>query len=129
LQAQIYERERAEAALRAAEEKYRGIFENAVEGIFQTTAEGQYLVANPTLARMYGYNSVAELQASVKDIRVKLYVDPSRRTEFQRQMDQFGMIQRFESQVYRKDGTIIGSPNTRAGCATAGVHCFTTKAR
>ena len=54
--------------MRKAEEKYRGIFENAVEGIFQTTADGHYLVANPTLARMYGYDSVEELQAAMTDI-------------------------------------------------------------
>ena len=44
-------------ALRRAEQKYRSIFENATEGIFQTTAEGKYLSANPALARMYGYDS------------------------------------------------------------------------
>jgi PAS domain S-box-containing protein len=107
LQTEIAERRRVETALRTAEEKYRGIFENAVEGIFQTTADGQYLVANPTLARMYGYDSVEEMQVAMTDISARLYVDPQRRAEFQRRIAQDGTIHRFESQVYRRDGSII----------------------
>lgn len=107
LQTQIQERERVEAALRAAEEKYRSIFENAVEGIFQTTPDGKFLDANPTLARLYGYASVAELQAGVRDIGSGLYVDPNRRAEFMRQMEEFGRVFRFESEVYRRDGSVI----------------------
>ena len=107
LQAEIAERSRVEAALRAAEEKYRSIFENVGEGIFQTTPEGRYLVANPTLARMYGYDSVAELESSVTDIGNRLYTDPQRRAEFQRRIVQDGTIRGFESQVRRKDGSVI----------------------
>jgi PAS domain S-box-containing protein len=107
LQGEIAERKRVEAALRTAEEQYRSIFENAVEGIFQTTRDGHYLVANPTLARMYGYDSVAELQASVTDIGSGLYVKPQRREEFQRLIEQTGKIHRFESEIYRKDGSVI----------------------
>jgi PAS domain S-box-containing protein len=107
LQAEIAVREQVELALRTAEEKYRSIFENAVEGIFQSTPDGRYLVANPTLARMYGYDTVAELQTAMTDIGARLYVDSQRRTEFQQRINQGGTIHRFESQVYRKDGSII----------------------
>jgi PAS domain S-box-containing protein len=107
LQAEIAERKRMEAALRTAEEQYRSIFENAVEGIFQTTADGRYLVANPTLARIYGYDSVAELQAAVTDIGRRLYVNPQRRSEFQRLIEQFGEIHQFDSEIYCKDGSVI----------------------
>ncbi|MEO6741781.1 MAG: PAS domain S-box protein [Chthoniobacteraceae bacterium] len=107
LQAEIAERERAEMALRTAEEKYRGIFENAVEGIFQSTADGHYLVANPTLVRMYGYGSIGELQDAMTDIGTRLYVDSQRRSEFQRRIAQEGTLHHFESQVYRKDGSMI----------------------
>src|SRR5262249_8719171 len=48
---------RIEEALRQAESKYRGIFENVMEGIFQTTPDGHYISANPMLARIYGYDS------------------------------------------------------------------------
>jgi PAS domain S-box-containing protein len=107
LQAEVSERQRAEVALRTAEAKYRSIFENSVEGIFQTARDGRYLAANPTLARMYGYESAAELQAGLTATCGRLYVDPLRRTEFQRQIEQFGKVCRFESQAYRKDGTVI----------------------
>jgi diguanylate cyclase (GGDEF)-like protein/PAS domain S-box-containing protein len=111
----ITERKQAEAALRQAEEKYRGIFENAVEGIFQTTPDGHYLTANPMLARIYGYDSVEELMVSLTDIEHQLYVDCNRRTEFRRLMQQQDAVWSFESQIYRKDGSIIWiSENARA---------------
>ena len=69
------------------------LFENAVEGMFQTTPEGGYLSVNPALARMYGYESPAELAASIRDIGRKVYVDPRRRDEFKRLMEeQAGMM-------------------------------------
>ena len=80
----ITERKRVEVALRRTEEKYRTIFENAVEGVFQTTPEGAYISANPALARMYGYQSPEELMARVSDIGHVVYVDPERRAEFKR---------------------------------------------
>lgn len=102
------ERQRAEQALRQAEEKYRSIFENAVEGIFQQTAEdGRFLSANPALARIYGYDSPEELKANLTDIRTQVYVEPSRRDEFVRLMVTANSVSGFESQVYRKDGSII----------------------
>jgi diguanylate cyclase (GGDEF)-like protein/PAS domain S-box-containing protein len=111
----ITERRRAEEAHRQAEAKYRSIFENAVEGIFQTTTEGQYLTANPMLAHICGYNSPEELMASLTDIERQLYVDPNRRSEFRRLVQEQGAIWGFASQVYRKDGdTIWISENARA---------------
>lgn len=103
----ITERKRAEEALRQAEQKYRRIFENALEGIFQTTYDGHYISANPALAQLYGYNSPEELIATLTDIEHQLYVDPYRRSEFVSLMQQQGAVSRFESQVYRKDGSII----------------------
>jgi PAS domain S-box-containing protein len=121
LQGEIAERKRVEVALRTAEEQYRSIFENAVEGIFQSTEDGVYLVANPTLARMYGYDSVAELKAAMTDIGKRLYVNPQRRAEFQRLIAQSGEIHQFESQVYRKDGSVIWiSEHARAAYDEAG---------
>lgn len=103
----ITERYRAESALREAELKYRGIFENAVEGIFQTTLDGYYLSANPALARIYGYDSPDDLVNGLTDISKQLYFDPARRDEFVRRLHADGAIVRFESQVYRKDGSLI----------------------
>lgn len=103
----VTERKQAEAARFRAEERYRSIFENAVEGIFQTTLEGRYLVVNPMLARIYGYASPEELIDRVADIGSQLYVDPLRRTELIHLMRQQGEVRDFESQVYRRDGHII----------------------
>lgn len=103
----VTERKRAEEAHRQAEAKYRSIFENAVGGIFQTTIEGQYLTANPMLAYICGFDSATELIASVTDIERQLYVEPDRRSEFSRIVQQQGAVWGFESQVYRKDGSMI----------------------
>jgi len=109
------ERTDARKAVIKAEEKYRSIFENSVSGIFQTTPEGRYLNVNPSLARIYGYNTQEELMARISDIGRLLYVDPSRRAEFIRLMHEQGVIKDFESQVYRKDGSVIWiSENARA---------------
>jgi len=96
-----------EQALRDAEERYRGIFENAVEGIFQTSADGRYLRANPALARIYGYESPGDLAENLNNIGGQLYVDPSRRSEFIRRMRRHGVVKNFISEVRRRDGGII----------------------
>ena len=64
----ITARKRAEEKLKRSEEKYRNIFENAVEGIFQVTADGRYTSVNPALARIHGYDSPEEMIESVTDI-------------------------------------------------------------
>jgi len=107
LSSEVTERLRVEDALRKAEKKYRSIFENSIEGIFQTTTDGSYISANPALARIYGYASPSELIASLDDIGGKLYVDPLRRDEFMRLVQEQGAVSDFESQVRRRDGTVI----------------------
>src|SRR5438270_8194673 len=103
----ITERKRAEEALRTAEQKYRAIFENAIEGIFQTTPDGKYISVNPAMARMYGYSSPEELINSVADIGRKVYVDPERRSEFKCQIEKQGSVELFEYEAFRKDGSKI----------------------
>ena len=89
------------------ESQYRSIFENAVEGIYQTTFEGRYLRVNPALARIYGHASPEALIKGLTDIAGQLYVDPKRRDEFKRAMAEEGIVQDFEAQVYRADRSII----------------------
>lgn len=115
LSAEVLERKRAEEAARLAEGRYRGIFENATEGIFQTTPDGHYISANGALARIYGYDSPRALISDLADIAFQLYVDPSRRDQFIQQVQRDGTISRFESVVRRRDGKVIWiSENARA---------------
>jgi len=67
--------------LTAAKVKYRSIFENAIEGIFQTTPSGAILSANPTLARTLGYESPEQFKAQITNVGTQLYADPHRRAE------------------------------------------------
>src|SRR3954470_189362 len=97
---QFAARERAEKA----EAKYRAIFENATEGIFQTTPQGRYLSANPALARMFGYETPDELIANIHDLAWQTYVVPERREELKRLLETQESVQGFEAERFRKDG-------------------------
>jgi PAS domain S-box-containing protein len=98
-----------------SEEMYRSIFENAIEGIFQTTPSGRYLNVNPALAKMYGYDGVEDLTAGLTTIANQLYVDPQRRNDFVQAMAEHGAVRGFESEIYRKDrSTMWISENARA---------------
>ena len=103
----VTSKKEAEQGLREAERRYRGLFDNALEGIFRTTMEGRYLGANPALANIYGFESPDELIASLQNIGSQLYVDPERRQEFMRIITSRGSVAGFESQVYRKNGDVI----------------------
>ena len=99
----ITEHKLSEQLLRQSEEKYRNIFENAVEGIFQSTEDGRYLSVNPALAKMYGYGSPEEVIAGITDIEKQLYVNPWERLIFKELLEKNGIIERFEIQVYKKN--------------------------
>src|ERR671911_681233 len=113
------ERELREAEVRRerrqAEAKYRSIFENAVEGIFQTSVDGRFLTANPAMARMLGYESPEELLGSISNIRDQFYAEPGRREEFYQIALRDGVVSGFEIQMFRKDGDLVWvSANARA---------------
>lgn len=111
----VTERKASDQALLQAERSFRSIFENAIEGIFQTTADGHYLNVNPALARIYGYDTPEELIRKIGDIAHQLYVDTSRREEFTRLMREQDAVTNFVSEIYRKNGERIWiSENARA---------------
>jgi PAS domain S-box-containing protein len=121
----ITERKRAEEALRRAEEKYRSIFENAVEGIYQSTPEGRFTTANPALARMWGYESPQELIASITDIARQVYIDPDRRAQVRRALEEQDEVRQVEFQTRKKDGsTMWVSENARAVRDTNGACAY-----
>ena len=117
----ITARRAAERDLSAAEAKYRSIFDNALEGIFQNTPEGVFISANPALARMLGFESPEELIRERNDLAQQSYADPAQRAEFQRLLEEKGVVNNFEYQVRRKDQSKIWvSENVRAVRDAAG---------
>jgi PAS domain S-box-containing protein len=94
-------------ALKESEVKYRSIFENSVDGIFQTTVDGHYLSVNPALARIYGYDSPEQMLREVVDIQNQIYVDRDRRQQFRELMETNDTITKFESEIYQRDRSII----------------------
>jgi PAS domain S-box-containing protein len=117
----ITESKTIEKALESAEEQYHSIFNNAVDGIFRTSPDGKFLVANPAAAHIFGFASPEELIEERRDIAQQGYVDPHRREEFKRLLQEQGAVNGFEYEAYRKDGSQVWiSENTRAVHAPSG---------
>jgi PAS domain S-box-containing protein len=118
---EMAERWHTEEALIKAERKYLSIFEHAVEGIFQTAPDGHFIDANPTIAQILGYHSPEELIHTVNNIGTQIYVDRKCRSEFTRLLKENSTTQHFETQCYRKDGSIIWvSISSRSVCGENG---------
>jgi len=114
----ISDRKKAEDDLRAAEEKYRTIFENSALGIFQTTPDGSWIVANPALARMLGYAGPEELMAENPNIATLYYQQSDRERVVDLYEQNRGGIE-VEILFRRRDGAVItANLNARAvrGC-------------
>ena len=111
----ITRRKQAEEAQRQAEARYQSVVENAVEGIFQTTPDGRFLMANPSLAQMLHYDSPDTLVSTITNINRQLYADPKKREEIQALLSQLGVVRAFETELICRDGDVISvSVNARA---------------
>ena len=99
--------QRAMAANARAEAKYRSIFDNSVDGIFQSTSEGALVTANPALARMFGYDSPEEMVEAVTDAGSQLYAEEAGRSEFTRLLREEGVVAGYELRGRRKDGGVL----------------------
>ena len=97
-------RRKAEAALYKSEEKYRSIFENAVEGIYQATPEGHFISANPAFVKMLGYETPEEMMNHIADVEKQVYVNPEARVKIRQLMEEHSIVEGFEMQLHRKDG-------------------------
>ena len=86
---------------------YHAFVDAAIEGFFRTTRDGRFLIANPALARIYGYDSPEQLRSELTDIGQSLYVDPDRRAEFQRLIAANAQVKDFVSQIRQRDATLI----------------------
>lgn len=100
----LSERYQMEQALQESEAKYRQIFEGITEGIYRSTPEGRLLFANPSLAKMLGYESPEQAQGA--DLNTGVYLDQARREQFKREIAQRGRVAGFESEMRSRDGTV-----------------------
>jgi PAS domain S-box-containing protein len=89
------------------EASYHAFVDSAIEGFFRSTRDGRYLIVNPALARIYGYESPEQLRSELTDIGQSLYVDPGRRAEFQRLISKHSVIKDFVSQIRQRHGGLI----------------------
>ena len=101
------QRRKAQELLRKAEEKYRTIFEGAVEGIFETSPQGQPLTVNPAFARTLGYSSPEDFLSSVHDTADAVWVNPDVRADYVRLLEEGNVVRGYECQLRRKDRTRI----------------------
>ncbi|MBI9079773.1 MAG: diguanylate cyclase [Pseudodesulfovibrio sp.] len=106
LEREIAQRKLTEIALSHAEEKYRSIFERAVEGIFQCTVNGEFREVNPAMLRIFGFDSVHEMIGQ-EGLMASLSVDPDEHYEYMESLKRDGFVSNFEFRVRRRDGEII----------------------
>lgn len=103
----VTERLRAEEALRTAEEKYRSIFEKALEGIYQVSMQGLLLNANPAMASILGFASAQEMIDTLTDVQNQLYLYPEDYDAFMAHLDVHGQVRDRELRLLRKDKVVI----------------------
>ncbi len=111
---------RAAEALKESEERYRSIFDNATEGIFQSTPEGRFVAVNPAFARIYGWESPSEILRNVATVW-DLYVDRAESMRHKRFLRETGVARELEAEHRRKDGNkFLVSLDIRAVRDTSG---------
>jgi PAS domain S-box-containing protein len=121
----VSERRKAERALRRAEERYRSIVENAVEGFFTTTPAGRFTSANPAMAVLLGYPTPEALMAGVTDIRSQVYADTDDRDRLMRLLKVRGGATNFPARFRHRSGrTIWVSLNVRVVRDPSGLPLF-----
>ncbi len=98
---------RAKEELKQSEERYRSLFENAQEGIYRSTPDGKIVIANQAMANMLGYKTAEELMTNVTDMSLQLFVHAAELTKIEKIITEQGSVRNYETQFYRKDGSII----------------------
>ncbi len=103
----ITERKKAEADLALAQSKFQEIFDNTADGIYQSTVDGKFIMANPSMARIFGYDSPDELIRSVTNIGAQIYADPVERKKMADLILAQGHVENYELQVLKKNKEVI----------------------
>jgi|GEM_PF-1167708 len=121
----VSERRKTERALHRAEERYRRIVENAVEGFFTTTPAGRFTSANPAMATLLGYATPEDLMVGVTDIRRQVYADTEDRDRLMRLLKLRAGATNFPARFRHKTGrTIWVSLNVRVFRDPSGLPLF-----
>jgi PAS domain S-box-containing protein len=107
LRQRVTELEKSQSEIKQAEEMYRSIFENTVEGIFQTSVSHELITANESLAKIYGYNTAEELVADLRGWETNFFVNQEEYNEFIRKIEEGDYPRGYEVEQYRKDGKRI----------------------
>lgn len=94
------------AALAATEDKYRSMFRNALEGMYQSSVDGKLLTANPAMAHMLGYESPEALLAACSNLAAAIYADPEDRDRYVAELKEKGRVRDFEAKFRKADGTL-----------------------
>ena len=121
VRADVQEKKRLLQLLADRETTYRAMFDNAIEGMFQTTPDGQYLAANKALAKMYGYDSPQHLIANMSESERPIFVDPAQRAALFEVLKTESAVSNYEIEMVRVDGrTLWVRVNVRAVRDAAG---------
>ena len=106
-------RQEDEERLRNSEARYRGLFENVVDGVYIASRDGEIITANPALVEMLGYDDVEDLKDA--GLTSLLYVNPIDRERVLARLEAEGVVKNFEYRLRRKDGgKIVVLENSRA---------------
>ncbi len=105
LSALITERFHGKFALNESDKKYRGLFDNAILAIFQSTIDGRVILVNPTFSKMFGYDSPEEVMTKINNVSTDIFADPERRLEIIRLRAENPELSTFENLYRRKDGS------------------------
>ena len=103
----ITKQKEMEIALRKREKQYRDLFENAIEGIYQSTKDGHLIAVNPAMATILGYNTTDELKQKVSHVGHQLYVSEDDRKRLLQKLEENRVAKNFRTQLYKKDGSAI----------------------
>jgi len=115
------EQRQIESALRHNEDRYRTIYENAIEGIFRAAPDGRFMSANPSHARMLGYDTSEDMVRDITSIGRQLFLEPESHRQFRETLQTHGVVEKFETRLRRRDGgTIWVSLNARTERNSAG---------
>jgi two-component system cell cycle sensor histidine kinase/response regulator CckA len=92
-------------ALQASDARYRGLFETVLEGVFQSDAEGRFLLVNPALIEMLGYESAGALVGT--EVGRNRFVHPVDRDAYIARLREVGAARQVELQLHRRTGEVI----------------------